>query len=163
MCRCVAAKGEGAPECDKFAKYYRSLCPGEWVCILALDVVDYLLSTRDFLSNEIYLLTFLFANIRFPSVYGLIVFFWLKYFFRPYKYRIVQNPSLHNCWFFYSSQNLNVIFWLRCRFGYPNLTSEPRWEFFQTDVTDVKIPQFCRKNTIAHKSYNPIINQPIQT
>jgi len=29
--RCVAAKGEGAPECDKFAKYYRSLCPGEWV------------------------------------------------------------------------------------------------------------------------------------
>ncbi|AQL05913.1 Cytochrome c oxidase subunit 6b-1 [Zea mays] len=31
--RCVAAKGEDAPECDKFAKYYRSLCPGEWVCI----------------------------------------------------------------------------------------------------------------------------------
>ncbi|KAL5124908.1 Cytochrome c oxidase subunit 6b-1 [Glycine soja] len=30
--RCVAAKGEGAPECDKFAKYYRSLCPGEWFC-----------------------------------------------------------------------------------------------------------------------------------
>ncbi|KAH7524346.1 hypothetical protein FEM48_Zijuj06G0109700 [Ziziphus jujuba var. spinosa] len=29
--RCVAAKGEGAPECEKFAKYYRSLCPGEWV------------------------------------------------------------------------------------------------------------------------------------
>nr|XP_043606576.1 cytochrome c oxidase subunit 6b-1-like [Erigeron canadensis] len=29
--RCVAAKGEGASECDKFAKYYRSLCPGEWV------------------------------------------------------------------------------------------------------------------------------------
>nr|XP_043615996.1 cytochrome c oxidase subunit 6b-3-like [Erigeron canadensis] len=29
--RCVAAKGEGAPECDRFAKYYRSLCPGEWV------------------------------------------------------------------------------------------------------------------------------------
>ncbi|XP_015060185.1 cytochrome c oxidase subunit 6b-1-like isoform X2 [Solanum pennellii] len=28
--RCIAAKGEGAPECDKFAKYYRSLCPGEW-------------------------------------------------------------------------------------------------------------------------------------
>ncbi|KAF2291582.1 hypothetical protein GH714_025901 [Hevea brasiliensis] len=31
--RCVAAKGEGAPECNKFAKYYRSLCPSEWVCI----------------------------------------------------------------------------------------------------------------------------------
>ncbi|XP_055834877.1 cytochrome c oxidase subunit 6b-1-like [Solanum dulcamara] len=29
--RCTAAKGEDAPECDKFAKYYRSLCPGEWV------------------------------------------------------------------------------------------------------------------------------------
>ncbi|KAB1220277.1 Cytochrome c oxidase subunit 6b-1 [Morella rubra] len=29
--RCIAAKGEGAPECDKFAKYYRALCPGEWV------------------------------------------------------------------------------------------------------------------------------------
>ncbi|GAB4845005.1 hypothetical protein Ancab_038397 [Ancistrocladus abbreviatus] len=29
--RCIAAKGEGAPECDKFSKYYRSLCPGEWI------------------------------------------------------------------------------------------------------------------------------------
>ncbi|KAI3881415.1 hypothetical protein MKW92_012403 [Papaver armeniacum] len=29
--RCVASKGEEAGECDKFAKYYRSLCPGEWV------------------------------------------------------------------------------------------------------------------------------------
>ncbi|CAH9053189.1 unnamed protein product [Cuscuta epithymum] len=29
--RCVASKGDSAPECDKFAKYYRSLCPGEWV------------------------------------------------------------------------------------------------------------------------------------
>ncbi|XAR48543.1 Cytochrome-c oxidase [Bertholletia excelsa] len=29
--RCIAAKGEGASECDKFAKYYRSLCPGEWI------------------------------------------------------------------------------------------------------------------------------------
>ncbi|KAI3820265.1 hypothetical protein L1987_07809 [Smallanthus sonchifolius] len=29
--KCVAAKGEDASECDKFAKYYRSLCPGEWV------------------------------------------------------------------------------------------------------------------------------------
>ncbi|CAA2975157.1 cytochrome c oxidase subunit 6b-1-like [Olea europaea subsp. europaea] len=29
--RCVAAKGEDAPECNKFAKYYRSLCPGEWI------------------------------------------------------------------------------------------------------------------------------------
>ncbi|OIW21830.1 hypothetical protein TanjilG_12877 [Lupinus angustifolius] len=28
--RCIAAKGEDAPECDRFAKYYRSLCPGEW-------------------------------------------------------------------------------------------------------------------------------------
>ncbi|GMI64878.1 cytochrome C oxidase 6B, CYTOCHROME C OXIDASE 6B2 [Hibiscus trionum] len=29
--RCVAAKGEGASECDKFSKYYRALCPGEWI------------------------------------------------------------------------------------------------------------------------------------
>ncbi|KAJ4966966.1 hypothetical protein NE237_018815 [Protea cynaroides] len=29
--RCVAAKGEGAQECEKFAKYYRSLCPSEWI------------------------------------------------------------------------------------------------------------------------------------
>ncbi|KAA8528304.1 hypothetical protein F0562_035659 [Nyssa sinensis] len=29
--RCIAAKGEDAPECDRFAKYYRSLCPGEWI------------------------------------------------------------------------------------------------------------------------------------
>ncbi|CAI9786471.1 unnamed protein product [Fraxinus pennsylvanica] len=29
--RCVAAKGEDASECNKFAKYYRSLCPGEWI------------------------------------------------------------------------------------------------------------------------------------
>ncbi|KAF7000038.1 hypothetical protein CFC21_015988 [Triticum aestivum] len=29
--RCVAAKGDDAPECEKFAKYYRSLCPSEWV------------------------------------------------------------------------------------------------------------------------------------
>lgn len=34
--RCIAAKGEGAPECDKFAKYYRSLCPGEWVCLFCI-------------------------------------------------------------------------------------------------------------------------------
>ncbi|KAJ0981380.1 hypothetical protein J5N97_009635 [Dioscorea zingiberensis] len=29
--RCVAAKGDDAQECEKFAKYYRSLCPSEWV------------------------------------------------------------------------------------------------------------------------------------
>ncbi|KAL7208231.1 hypothetical protein ACSBR1_030059 [Camellia fascicularis] len=29
--RCVAARGDGASECNKFAKYYRSLCPSEWV------------------------------------------------------------------------------------------------------------------------------------
>ncbi|MFQ6652964.1 hypothetical protein Gotur_024599 [Gossypium turneri] len=28
--RCLAAKGE-SKECERFAKYYRSLCPGEWV------------------------------------------------------------------------------------------------------------------------------------
>ncbi|KAK6938127.1 Cytochrome c oxidase, subunit VIb [Dillenia turbinata] len=29
--RCIAAKGEDASECTKFAKYYRSLCPSEWI------------------------------------------------------------------------------------------------------------------------------------
>ncbi|KAK4374923.1 hypothetical protein RND71_005600 [Anisodus tanguticus] len=29
--RCVTAKGDEAADCDKFAKYYHALCPGEWV------------------------------------------------------------------------------------------------------------------------------------
>ncbi|BBN07172.1 cytochrome c oxidase subunit 6b [Marchantia polymorpha subsp. ruderalis] len=29
--KCIAEKGEDASECTKYAKYYRSLCPGEWV------------------------------------------------------------------------------------------------------------------------------------
>ncbi|CAL5434916.1 unnamed protein product [Camellia sinensis] len=29
--RCLAAKGEESSECQRFAKYYRSLCPGEWI------------------------------------------------------------------------------------------------------------------------------------
>ncbi|KAM3237781.1 cytochrome c oxidase subunit 6b-1 [Capsicum annuum] len=41
--RCTAAKGEGAPECGKFSKYYRSLCPGEWVCFKAFDHIYMLL------------------------------------------------------------------------------------------------------------------------
>ncbi|KAG7033616.1 Cytochrome c oxidase subunit 6b-1, partial [Cucurbita argyrosperma subsp. argyrosperma] len=28
---CVQKKGKHAPECNKFAKYYRSLCPAEWI------------------------------------------------------------------------------------------------------------------------------------
>uniref|UniRef100_K3YUQ4 Cytochrome c oxidase subunit 6b n=1 Tax=Setaria italica TaxID=4555 RepID=K3YUQ4_SETIT len=31
--RCVNAKGDDAGDCDKFAKYYRSLCPGEWLTV----------------------------------------------------------------------------------------------------------------------------------
>ncbi|XP_066362610.1 uncharacterized protein [Miscanthus floridulus] len=44
--RCVAAKGEAGPECEKFPKYYRSLCPSEWVIerglltTILLDVPD---------------------------------------------------------------------------------------------------------------------------
>jgi cytochrome c oxidase subunit 6b len=30
-CRCKAQQGEDAEECEKYAKYYRSLCPTEWV------------------------------------------------------------------------------------------------------------------------------------
>ncbi|KAJ7955713.1 Cytochrome c oxidase subunit, partial [Quillaja saponaria] len=29
--RCLAAKGEESGKCERFARYYRSLCPGEWV------------------------------------------------------------------------------------------------------------------------------------
>ncbi|KAG5225859.1 cytochrome oxidase [Salix suchowensis] len=29
--RCVAAKGDEVSDCERFAKYYRSLCPSEWV------------------------------------------------------------------------------------------------------------------------------------
>ncbi|THU57547.1 hypothetical protein C4D60_Mb03t04670 [Musa balbisiana] len=32
---CVAAKGEETPDCHKFAKYYRSLCPVEWLLIVS--------------------------------------------------------------------------------------------------------------------------------
>uniref|UniRef100_A0A3Q7G500 Cytochrome c oxidase subunit 6b-1 n=1 Tax=Solanum lycopersicum TaxID=4081 RepID=A0A3Q7G500_SOLLC len=44
--RCTAAKGEGAPECDKFAKYYRSLCPGEWVRARAEEFTATTLQTQ---------------------------------------------------------------------------------------------------------------------
>ncbi|CAK9230738.1 unnamed protein product [Sphagnum troendelagicum] len=29
--KCAAEKGEDANECQKYAKYYRSLCPAEWI------------------------------------------------------------------------------------------------------------------------------------
>ncbi|KAF8079563.1 hypothetical protein N665_1018s0019 [Sinapis alba] len=29
--RCTTAKGDDSNECERFAKYYRALCPGEWV------------------------------------------------------------------------------------------------------------------------------------
>jgi cytochrome c oxidase subunit 6b len=34
--RCVNAKGEATADCEKFAKYYRSLCPAEWVSAFAV-------------------------------------------------------------------------------------------------------------------------------
>ncbi|OEL17001.1 Cytochrome c oxidase subunit 6b-1, partial [Dichanthelium oligosanthes] len=34
--RCVNAKEDGTADCEKFAKYYRSLCPGEWVSACAV-------------------------------------------------------------------------------------------------------------------------------
>ncbi|GMP53578.1 hypothetical protein CsSME_00019007 [Camellia sinensis var. sinensis] len=36
---CLAAKGEESSECHRFAKYYRSLCLGEWKD-LGLDSLD---------------------------------------------------------------------------------------------------------------------------
>ncbi|CAL9106846.1 unnamed protein product, partial [Musa acuminata var. zebrina] len=38
--KCVAAKGEETPDCHKFAKYYRSLCPGEWL-LLCINSMHY--------------------------------------------------------------------------------------------------------------------------
>lgn len=37
------AKGDDAGDCDKFAKYYRSLCPGEWVSAFSFTaaIVNY--------------------------------------------------------------------------------------------------------------------------
>eukprot|EP00270_Netrium_digitus_P021582 TRINITY_DN92_c0_g1_i1.p1 TRINITY_DN92_c0_g1~~TRINITY_DN92_c0_g1_i1.p1 ORF type:complete len:101 (+),score=30.45 TRINITY_DN92_c0_g1_i1:126-428(+) len=29
--KCIQEKGEDAPECAKYARFYRSICPGEWV------------------------------------------------------------------------------------------------------------------------------------
>ncbi|KAJ1698601.1 hypothetical protein LUZ63_007113 [Rhynchospora breviuscula] len=29
--KCLKAKGEISNECEKYAKYYRSLCPLEWI------------------------------------------------------------------------------------------------------------------------------------
>ncbi|XP_008781379.2 cytochrome c oxidase subunit 6b-2-like [Phoenix dactylifera] len=29
--KCLKAKGEDAADCQKFARYYRSLCPLEWI------------------------------------------------------------------------------------------------------------------------------------
>ncbi|XWS62082.1 hypothetical protein CRYUN_Cryun07bG0180600 [Craigia yunnanensis] len=29
--KCIKEKGSTAPQCDKFARHYRSLCPDEWI------------------------------------------------------------------------------------------------------------------------------------
>ncbi|GLT49069.1 hypothetical protein SLA2020_226520 [Shorea laevis] len=29
--KCLKEKGNNAPECEKFAKHYKSLCPNEWI------------------------------------------------------------------------------------------------------------------------------------
>uniref|UniRef100_A0A0V0GSH2 Putative ovule protein n=1 Tax=Solanum chacoense TaxID=4108 RepID=A0A0V0GSH2_SOLCH len=36
--RCVAAKGDEAADCERFAKYYRALCPGEWVSHVLINL-----------------------------------------------------------------------------------------------------------------------------
>ncbi|GKB83841.1 cytochrome c oxidase subunit 6B-3 [Tanacetum coccineum] len=50
-CACVAAKGDDTSECAKFAKYYRSLCPGEWVS----NLLDSLYAYKNIASISIYL------------------------------------------------------------------------------------------------------------
>ncbi|GMP53580.1 hypothetical protein CsSME_00019007 [Camellia sinensis var. sinensis] len=39
---CLAAKGEESSECHRFAKYYRSLCLGEWVSAIAVKITFFL-------------------------------------------------------------------------------------------------------------------------
>ncbi|KAL2936195.1 Cytochrome c oxidase subunit 6b-2 [Bienertia sinuspersici] len=34
--RCLEAKGEESDACEKFARYYRALCPGEWLVRVGL-------------------------------------------------------------------------------------------------------------------------------
>ncbi|KAH7294586.1 hypothetical protein KP509_27G008400 [Ceratopteris richardii] len=29
--KCVSVKGQEDSDCDKYARYYRSLCPSEWI------------------------------------------------------------------------------------------------------------------------------------
>ncbi|OEL27151.1 Cytochrome c oxidase subunit 6b-1 [Dichanthelium oligosanthes] len=50
--RCVSAKGDDAGDCDKFAKYYRSLCPAEWVSAFSFTA-----SIVNFASGESIFLT----------------------------------------------------------------------------------------------------------
>ena len=42
LIRCIQKKGKHAPKCEKFADYYRSMCPLEWVrnnqCIYSYDI-----------------------------------------------------------------------------------------------------------------------------
>ncbi|KAH1201377.1 Cytochrome c oxidase subunit 6b-3 [Glycine max] len=47
--RCLAAKGENSGECERFAKYYRSLCPGEWIGVIPHEA-RYLLTTLQYYS-----------------------------------------------------------------------------------------------------------------
>ncbi|KAE8776626.1 thioredoxin-like 3-1, chloroplastic [Hordeum vulgare] len=44
--RCVSAKGDEAAECEKFVKYYRSLCPAEWILGVELNGLSFCCNSR---------------------------------------------------------------------------------------------------------------------
>lgn len=51
--RCTTAKGEDSNECERFAKYYRALCPGEWVCTFMFQLHFLLSSSSIHLLNNV--------------------------------------------------------------------------------------------------------------
>ncbi|RVW88393.1 hypothetical protein CK203_040909 [Vitis vinifera] len=51
--KCLAAKGEESGDCEKFAKYYRSLCPVEWKFIAHLLGYDESVGISGIVTNVI--------------------------------------------------------------------------------------------------------------
>lgn len=59
----MTAKGEESGDCNKFAKYYRSLCPGEWVSSYAISCIKGL-------NTYFSLYELIFSALTLPSAYA---------------------------------------------------------------------------------------------
>ncbi|PKA49418.1 Cytochrome c oxidase subunit 6b-2 [Apostasia shenzhenica] len=59
--KCLAAKGDGSIDCEKFARYYRSLCPGEWVPHFMLELFCWLHIGKDIVD-----FAFVLCNLSLP-------------------------------------------------------------------------------------------------